>query len=1343
MVAQNPCSVRCSTFYGRLFYVLLSILNVWVLPLFAQHQESERGYYSVENYTQETYPGHFQNWFITQDKKGFIYAANGEGILEFDGATWRLISSPGQSSVRTVVVDDENTKWVGADRELGFLAPDFLGFLQFKSLKDKIPASHPLTANVWQIFPENNRILFITDNRIYSYVNDRFHIIPHPGPGPIHREYQVNGIVYVSIAKEGMFKVTGDSLELIPGGSVFENIRPTVALPYGNSAVLFASKTSGLFVYDGSTINKMENEVETYLRDHNLYAGARLPDSSYAFATLRGGVVVMDKNGSLVKTITEEDGILNNQVHGLAVDNQKGLWMALQTGISRVEPFLPYSFLDKRSGLEGTVSSITRHQGVLFAGTFDGLYSLERQSDLNSEKFRRIEKIKTGCFALLSTSDGLLVGTANGVFLLSEKKVVQINHILGVRALYRSNQNPNRVYVGHMHGLSSIYLKNGLWQKKKDFERIDEDIFSIVSGDDGKLWLGTSSNRVLRIGFPEVGHFDEELDIAPLLIDRFGDGLPEGSTDLWSIDGELLVTSDDGRGPLFKFDPNSNTFFPETGFGKKFGLDSLSVYPLAYQNGGQYILLESEPFEGKKYRFSASRNGSQKYIVKRFYDERFRSTTQTRMFWDDDSGLWFGGEGLVKYRLGTTYDFQPTFDTHIRKVSIGQDSIIYGGEVSVESRPVLKYSKAGLRFEFAAPSFMDSEANRYQYLLEGLDTKWSDWTKETKKEYTILPDGDYRFRARAQNIYGGISSVDDFRFKILPAWYRTWWAYFSYLFLFLGFLWIILRWRSRQLEAKNEALEKLVAVRTSEVQHQANQLKIQSEKLMELDKAKSRFFANISHEFRTPLTLIKGPIEQLEHNFDEKLNIDTVKMIRRNANRLLNMVNQLLDLSKIDEGSLKLSPTEGNVYKCLRAAASSFNSHAAQRNIDYRVEIPPTLLWASFDRDKLENVIYNLLGNAFKFSSDGSEISFLAEYSEYILQIQVSDSGKGIPPEKLPYIYDRFYQVDSTNTREKGGSGIGLSLSKDLVELMGGTITVNSEIGQGTFFTVLLPIQEIKTRSKKAEQAMSFDADFKRRSKSFELSKPDKRAVPNILLVEDNTDMRHFIKEQLIEYYKVSEAIDGATGLQKAIAAPTDLIITDLMMPKMDGIELCKMVKTDVRTSHIPVIMLTAKAGMENKIEGLETGADDYLIKPFDGEELLARIKNLIEQRRTLRELYSNREVSVEPKRITVTSIDQKFLGQVLELLEDNFSDSDFGVPQMQDALAMSKTQLHRKSKALTNEAPGELLRNFRLKRAAQLLAQKGDSVTQIAYSVGFNNLSYFAKCFKELYGVSPSSYQN
>ena len=511
--------------------------------------------------------------------------------------------------------------------------------------------------------------------------------------------------------------------------------------------------------------------------------------------------------------------------------------------------------------------------------------------------------------------------------------------------------------------------------------------------------------------------------------------------------------------------------------------------------------------------------------------------------------------------------------------------------------------------------------------------------------------------------------------------------------------------------------------------------------LRELDRFKSNFFANISHEFRTPLTLIQGPIEQLEQNPEDPLDSDTIRMMRRNSGRLLSLVNQLLDLTRIDEGTLKLEPMEGDIIKCLRTAASSFNSLAAQRNIDYRVSIPGRSLWTSFDRDKLEKIVYNLLSNAFKFSPDGSIVTFKVLYKNNELQIQVSDYGKGIAQENLPYIFDRFYQVDGSTTRNQEGSGIGLSLSRDLVTLMDGTITVSSEEGKGSYFIVHIPVVEIETR-KGIELSENFEANVEQgKVEVFEFEDSERRELPLILLVEDNPDMRSYIKGHLKKLYRVKEAYDGVEGLKMALANPPDLIITDVMMPRLDGIELCKKFKTDIATSHIPIIMLTARVGIDNKIEGLETGADEYLVKPFQINELSVRIKNLIQQRKKLREFFSMSSISALPEHVDLTPPDQRFLDQVLQLLQSNYADPSYGVPQLQNELGMSNTQLYRKVKALTGERPGELLRNYRLKKAAFLLNQNADTVTQIAYQVGFNNLSYFAKCFKSLYGVAPSAY--
>ncbi|NAS13325.1 hybrid sensor histidine kinase/response regulator transcription factor [Poritiphilus flavus] len=512
-----------------------------------------------------------------------------------------------------------------------------------------------------------------------------------------------------------------------------------------------------------------------------------------------------------------------------------------------------------------------------------------------------------------------------------------------------------------------------------------------------------------------------------------------------------------------------------------------------------------------------------------------------------------------------------------------------------------------------------------------------------------------------------------------------------------------------------------------------------TQKLQELDKAKSRFFANVSHEFRTPLTLIKGPIEQLAEHPKQQLSRENLSMIQRNTERLLELVNQLLDLSRLDAGNLKLEKTEADIFGFLRAVASSFDSHAAKRQISYKTQIPEFSLQTSFDKDKLEKVIYNLLSNAFKFSNSGSEVVLKANQSGDQLKILVEDSGRGIKPEQLPYIFDRFYRADDDT--ESQGTGIGLGLTKELIALMGGQISVQSEFGRGSVFNVELPLtplggEPLLDEIKKSKPPLIKSLPFP------ELQEMDGEDKPTVLLTEDHKDMRRYVSEVLSGSYRVLEAKDGSQGLKKALANSPDLIITDLMMPEMDGMQFCKLVKSNIITSHIPVIMLTAKSGTEHKIHGLETGADDYLTKPFEADELMARVKNLILQRKRLRESYANLKTHIHPKGITVNSIDENFLERVHKLLEIRYMDPDFGVPQFHKAMAMSRAQFHRKIRALCNETPGALLRNFRLKRAAQLLSQDADHISRIAYGVGFNSLSYFTKCFKDFYGVAPSLYQ-
>jgi len=556
-----------------------------------------------------------------------------------------------------------------------------------------------------------------------------------------------------------------------------------------------------------------------------------------------------------------------------------------------------------------------------------------------------------------------------------------------------------------------------------------------------------------------------------------------------------------------------------------------------------------------------------------------------------------------------------------------------------------------------------------------------------------------------------------------------------------------------ELERMRLGLEDKVRERTAELEQKNLQI-------MEMDQMKTRFFSNVSHEFRTPLTLIIGPLEDIlsKEDLTEKNQVAMERM-HRNAVRLLGLINQLLDLSKLDAGSMKLEMSESDILRFSRLIISSFQPLADRKNIQYKVNIPAKEYITYFDHDKLEKILTNLLSNAFKYTPEEGEVDCRIEISsrgkkkdQDFMNIRISDSGPGIPIELVDKIFDRFYQVEGSWQHSSGGTGIGLSLTRELVGLQHGQIKVESAEGKGSAFTIILPLG--KEHLDKHEFLIGETEDLEnagianvviasggyenRQAEEGSIDEKDGKA--KILVVEDSEDVRAHLLDNLEDQFNMQEAVDGEEGLSLATDTIPDIIITDLMMPRMDGVELCKKLKTDERTSHIPVIMLTARATVESRIEGLETGADAYMTKPFNMQELQTRLKSLIEQRKILRERFS-KEAELGPSDIAVTSVDEKFLNKAIQIIEDNLGDCDFDVTAMTGEIGMSRMQLFRKLKALTNQTPSEFIRTIRLKRAALLLKKNFGNVAEITYEVGFNNLSYFAKCFRELYGVSPSEY--
>ena len=665
----------------------------------------------------------------------------------------------------------------------------------------------------------------------------------------------------------------------------------------------------------------------------------------------------------------------------------------------------------------------------------------------------------------------------------------------------------------------------------------------------------------------------------------------------------------------------------------------------------------------------------------------------------------------------------------------------------------LKHDENFISFEFVALNYTNSHKNQYKYCMIGLDRDTVYAGTRRFADFTDMKPGEYTFWVTGSN-NDGVWNKEGVSLDIIirPPWWGNDLAFFIYI-IFITFLVIaFVKWRTWRLRREKESLELLVKERTREIEEKDYHI-------LEMDRMKTRFFANVSHEFRTPLTLILSPVKVLMNKKKRKAKgYKKLGLIYRNGLRLLDLANQLLDLSKLDSGRLKLELMEADVIKVLKLIFSSFISLADKKRISYHFQLPEKKVHAFFDRGKLEAIMNNLLSNAFKYTPDFGEIDCEVQIIEEgghngfpHIEISVKDDGFGIEEKKLSLIFDRFYQADEQYHTEGGGTGIGLSLTKELVHLLHGEIKVISEPGKGSCFTVSFPLG--RDHLKDAEYVIvkpdlspaleltekTIREEEKAGDRSLIEPVPEKKSL-QLLIVEDNSELRYFIKEMFLADYMIEEASDGEEGFRKAIISIPDLIITDVMMPVMNGIEFCKRIKTSDRTSHIPVIMLTAKADVESRIEGLETGADDYIIKPFNIHELKIRVKNLLVQRDKLRKRFARKLVGAKEE-VSINSNDLQFINRIIEMVEDRLADYDYGVKDLQAKVSMSRTQFYRKLVALTGFSPSRFISSLRLKRAVKLMKEKKGSITKIAYESGFNNLSWFTKCFKEQYGVSPSEY--
>ena len=517
----------------------------------------------------------------------------------------------------------------------------------------------------------------------------------------------------------------------------------------------------------------------------------------------------------------------------------------------------------------------------------------------------------------------------------------------------------------------------------------------------------------------------------------------------------------------------------------------------------------------------------------------------------------------------------------------------------------------------------------------------------------------------------------------------------------------------------------------------------QNTRLKEIDNLKTKFFTNISHEFRTPLTLLVGPIDDLQKKYPQE---GIISVMQRNLQRLQSLINQILDLSKLEAGEMTTKLQEVDLPKFFNQLFASFESLAQGKKIIFHHSQNYVEQLGLFDLDKLEKIVFNLLSNAFKFTPENGRINVRVEYLEKQIFVTVQDFGIGISLERLPHIFDRFYQVDNSSQRVQEGTGIGLSLVKELVSLLNGKIEVNSKLGEGTIFTLNLPFEPINNLSKPLDKfaGKNYPEPVFNDIQKVDGFKVEENGQPIMLIVEDNPDLRNYIASIFENQYQLVMAVDGEDGLAKAIEFVPDIVISDLMMPKLDGLGFCEKLKNDERINHIPVIMLTAKASLSDRLVGLEHGADDYLSKPFNKEELTVRVSNLVNQRELMREKYSSQIIETFPKIEVVKELtmDELFIQKATKVIDKHLDKSAFDVEKFANEMNLSSVQLRRKLKAITDQTATEFVRNYRLEIASNMLRKGGVTVSEIAYKVGFDSLPYFSKVFHEKYGKTASEWK-
>jgi ligand-binding sensor domain-containing protein/signal transduction histidine kinase/DNA-binding response OmpR family regulator len=1236
------------------------------------------------------------------DEAGNIWIGTYGGVYRFNKKINKLINfrdtglqSISLNMVTSLAADKENNIWVGTQNGLNLFINEQKGFRQF--FADKNNPSSLSNNNISKIFVDDKGIIWIGTsggglNRIIRAGQDyKFkNISNHTLPSGLSNDYiislasDISGNLWIGTDNGGLnrLNILTDQIDVY---KVIEGDEHSIN---SNSIwSLFIDNEERLWI---GTNNKGINVIDNKLRKFEFYQKNRFNKNSLPDDDVRG--FTEDKNGNI--------------------------WIATDGGgVCKFEPVSRKISIPNESKLTNNAAQciICDPDNHLWVGTWGG--GIDKLD--NNGKILKNYKLETdsgfgnnNIFNIISDSDGnIWAGTAGSGLFIYDKTT---DNFIAVK----SNNNSTILF-------NSAYIT------------------SLVKDSENTIWVG-SLNGLLKVkkvtgNILETEDIFHSTDPSSISSNRIEIIFIDSKNRLW------LGTTDNG---LNLYNKNNNSF---TIFLKKDGLSGNYIMGIQEDKEGHLWISTNKGLTRFNYPTLEFTNYSKDdgLNTNEFYMRSFFKSKKGEFYLGGEKGFNVFNADKIKNNSYVPSVYLTDFKINNKSVEIGGENSPLQKQISETNEVTLSYNQSSFSIDFIAINYTRSTRNQYCYKLQGFEDEWNCLGNRRSAIYTNIKPGKYVFLVKGSNNDGIWNEIPTkLTIVIKPPLWERWWAKISYLILIAGITIVIFNFLKERIRIKNQLkLEQMAR----EKEHELNEQNIQ-------------FFTNISHEFRTPLSLIIAPLEKIISSTQPEIK-ESISVIYRNAQRLLQLTNKLMDFRKLEGGIIKLKVEYGEILSFIKEVTSYFIDDSKRRNINMIIKSDETSVMGWFDPDKIETILLNLLSNSFKNIPDNSSITIsvscvneiekkhlvqknnLNNESQYI-EISVIDNGIGIPSEELPFIFEKFYRTKTSEVKRNSGTGIGLALVKGLVESLHGTISVRSIPDNETCFTVVLPINiSAFHENELVNGSMNLINDFKSDKKGNNLIIKNEDYIietelekAEILIVEDNEELRKFLSDELKNKFIVKEAKDGNQGINIALSDLPDLIISDIIMPGRSGYDLCKTIKSDVRTSHIPVILLTAKADIIDQIEGIESGADIYLTKPFNIQFLLAQINQLIRTRRELYALFSQ-DIYLMPNKITENEMDQKFLQRIVDYIVLNIMDNSLNVEGLANHLGLSRSNVYRKIKSLTGKTIIEFIRIVRLKQSIRLMEAKKFTLAEIAYQTGFTSPAYFTKSFKEQFGKPPSEY--